>query len=157
MEKFLEMEETLMNENEDVIASLGLLDLENGNNRLQIDKFYFLSLASFKFFSFKNLMSCLSQLMYSICSFRLLQTWNDFGVTHALGIGYDVHKKNCLVTIFFTSPLLWHFPFEFLDFGKVRGKWCFGGLNQGPNKEEAKHSLPVFLWGKFSHCGNEKK
>ncbi len=53
MEKFLEMEETLMNENEDVIASLGLLDLENGNNRLQIDKFYFLSLASFKFFSFK--------------------------------------------------------------------------------------------------------
>ncbi len=53
MEKFLEMEETLMNENEDVIASLGLLDLENGNNRLQIDKFYFLSFASFKFFSFK--------------------------------------------------------------------------------------------------------
>jgi hypothetical protein len=34
MEKFLEMEETLMNENEDVITSLGLLDLENGNNRL---------------------------------------------------------------------------------------------------------------------------
>jgi len=34
MEKFLEMEETLMNENEDVIASLRLLDLENGNNRL---------------------------------------------------------------------------------------------------------------------------
>jgi hypothetical protein len=29
----------------------------------------------------------------------------------------------------FTSSLLWHFPFEFLDFGKVRGKWCFGGLN----------------------------
>ncbi len=34
MEKIMEMEETLMNENEDVIASLRLLDLENGNNRL---------------------------------------------------------------------------------------------------------------------------
>jgi hypothetical protein len=34
MEKFLEMEKTLMNENDNVIASLGLLDFENGNNRL---------------------------------------------------------------------------------------------------------------------------
>jgi hypothetical protein len=34
MGKFMVMEKTLMNENEDVIASLGLLDLENGNNRL---------------------------------------------------------------------------------------------------------------------------
>jgi len=52
-------------------------------------------------------------------------------MTHALGIGYDVHKKNCLVTIFLISLLLWHFPFEFLDFGKDRGKWCFRGLNKG--------------------------
>jgi hypothetical protein len=34
MEKIMEMEETLMNENEDVIASLRLLDLENGDSRL---------------------------------------------------------------------------------------------------------------------------
>jgi hypothetical protein len=45
----MEMEETLMNENEDVIASLGLLDLGNGNNRLYINNLYFLSLASFNF------------------------------------------------------------------------------------------------------------
>jgi hypothetical protein len=30
----MEMEETLMDKNEDVIASLKLLDLEHGNNRL---------------------------------------------------------------------------------------------------------------------------
>jgi hypothetical protein len=33
MEKFMEMEETLIDENEDVIASIGLLDLEDDNNR----------------------------------------------------------------------------------------------------------------------------
>ncbi len=31
---FMEMEETLMKENEDVIASFGLLDLKDSNNRL---------------------------------------------------------------------------------------------------------------------------
>jgi hypothetical protein len=30
----MEMEKTLLDENEDVIASLGLLDLEDNNNRL---------------------------------------------------------------------------------------------------------------------------
>ncbi len=33
MEKFMEMEETLIDENENVIASIGLLDLEDDNNR----------------------------------------------------------------------------------------------------------------------------
>ncbi len=31
MDKFMEMEETLMDENEEVIASLGLLDINEGN------------------------------------------------------------------------------------------------------------------------------
>jgi hypothetical protein len=34
MEKFMKMEETRMKENEDVIASFGLLDLKHINNRL---------------------------------------------------------------------------------------------------------------------------
>jgi hypothetical protein len=34
MEKFMEMKETLMKENEDVIALVGLLDLEDNNNKL---------------------------------------------------------------------------------------------------------------------------
>jgi hypothetical protein len=34
MEKFMEMEKTLMKENEDLIASLKLLDLKDNNNRL---------------------------------------------------------------------------------------------------------------------------
>jgi hypothetical protein len=33
MEKLMEMQETLIDENEDVIASIGLLDLEDDNNR----------------------------------------------------------------------------------------------------------------------------
>jgi hypothetical protein len=37
MEKFMKMEKTLMKENKDVIASLGLLDLEDNNNRLLVD------------------------------------------------------------------------------------------------------------------------
>jgi hypothetical protein len=31
MDKFMEMEKTLMDENEKVIASLGLLDIDEGN------------------------------------------------------------------------------------------------------------------------------
>jgi hypothetical protein len=31
MDKFMEMEKTLMDENEEVIASLGLLDIDEGN------------------------------------------------------------------------------------------------------------------------------
>ncbi len=31
MDKFMEMEETLMDENEEVITSLGLLDIDEGN------------------------------------------------------------------------------------------------------------------------------
>jgi hypothetical protein len=31
VDKFMEMEETLMDENEEVIASLGLLDIDEGN------------------------------------------------------------------------------------------------------------------------------
>ncbi len=31
MDKFMEMEETLMDENEEVVASLGLLDIDEGN------------------------------------------------------------------------------------------------------------------------------
>jgi hypothetical protein len=31
MDKFMEMEETLMDENEEVIASLGILDIDKGN------------------------------------------------------------------------------------------------------------------------------
>jgi hypothetical protein len=31
MDKFMEMEETLMDENEKVIASFGLLDIDEGN------------------------------------------------------------------------------------------------------------------------------
>jgi hypothetical protein len=34
MDKFMEMGKTLMEENEDIIATLGLLDLEDINNRL---------------------------------------------------------------------------------------------------------------------------
>jgi hypothetical protein len=34
MDKFMEMEEILMDENEDVIVSLGLLDLKDGNNKI---------------------------------------------------------------------------------------------------------------------------
>jgi hypothetical protein len=34
MEKFMVMEETLVDENEDVIASLGLLELNESNNRV---------------------------------------------------------------------------------------------------------------------------
>ncbi len=33
MEKFTKMEETLIDENEDIIASIGLLDLEDDNNK----------------------------------------------------------------------------------------------------------------------------
>ncbi len=40
MEKFMKMEKTLMKENKDVIASLGLLDLEDNNNRLLVDFFF---------------------------------------------------------------------------------------------------------------------
>jgi hypothetical protein len=31
MDKFMEMEKTLMNENEEVITSLGVLDIDEGN------------------------------------------------------------------------------------------------------------------------------
>jgi hypothetical protein len=31
MDKFMEMEKTVMDENEEVIASLGLLDIDEGN------------------------------------------------------------------------------------------------------------------------------
>jgi hypothetical protein len=34
MDKFMEMGKTIMEENEDIIASLELLDLEDSNNRL---------------------------------------------------------------------------------------------------------------------------
>jgi len=34
MEKFMVMEETLVDENEDIIASLGLLELNESNNRV---------------------------------------------------------------------------------------------------------------------------
>jgi hypothetical protein len=36
MDKFMEMEEILMDENEDVIVSLGLLDSKDGNNKLEV-------------------------------------------------------------------------------------------------------------------------
>jgi hypothetical protein len=36
MEKFMKMENNLMKENKNVIASLGLLDLEDNNNRLSV-------------------------------------------------------------------------------------------------------------------------
>jgi hypothetical protein len=36
MEKFMVMEETLMDENEDVIASLGLLELNESNNMVYV-------------------------------------------------------------------------------------------------------------------------
>jgi thermostable 8-oxoguanine DNA glycosylase len=34
MDKFMEMEEILMDESEDVIVSLGLLDLKDANNKI---------------------------------------------------------------------------------------------------------------------------
>jgi hypothetical protein len=34
MDKFMEMEETLMEDNQDVIASIGFLDFEDNNNKL---------------------------------------------------------------------------------------------------------------------------
>jgi hypothetical protein len=34
MKKFMEMEETLMYENEEVIASLGLLEVDEGQNKV---------------------------------------------------------------------------------------------------------------------------
>jgi len=34
MQKFMKMEETLMDENEEVIASLGLLEVDEGQNKV---------------------------------------------------------------------------------------------------------------------------
>jgi hypothetical protein len=34
MQKFMEMEETLMDDNEEIIASLGLLEVDEGQNKV---------------------------------------------------------------------------------------------------------------------------
>jgi len=54
MDKFMEMEEILMDENEDVIVSLGLLDSKNGNNKLRYILFFVICI--FQVFFSSNLM-----------------------------------------------------------------------------------------------------
>jgi hypothetical protein len=54
MEKFMVMEETLMDENEDVIASLGLLELNESNNMVYVS-FIFVFLFFCFIFHFSSL------------------------------------------------------------------------------------------------------
>jgi hypothetical protein len=50
MEKFMEVEETLMDENENVIASHGFLVLDENNNRVYVSfDYYFLHLSNLFF------------------------------------------------------------------------------------------------------------
>ncbi len=51
LDKFMDMRKTLMDKNEDVIASLGLMKLNESNNRVYVSSFLFFSfLAFFKSF-----------------------------------------------------------------------------------------------------------
>jgi hypothetical protein len=59
MQKFMEMEETLMDNNEEVIASLGLFEVDEGQNKVQgLNMFYF-------FFAFQYFF--LSKFCVTIC------------------------------------------------------------------------------------------
>jgi hypothetical protein len=49
MDKFLDMKKTLMDKNEDVIASLGLMKFNESNNRIKVIFFLFLAFSSFFF------------------------------------------------------------------------------------------------------------
>jgi hypothetical protein len=65
MQKFMEMEETIMDDNEEVIASLDLLEVDEGQNKVCGLGMFFNCLLHFDVFFFQVLCHNLCFLMYS--------------------------------------------------------------------------------------------
>jgi len=60
MDKFLDMKKTLMDKNEDVIASLGLMKFNESNNRIKVNFFFFSCI--FQVFSLFKFDCCVCQI-----------------------------------------------------------------------------------------------